>query len=141
MLRSRDRGVPVFWLPEELTRGTPLTASARGQLAGQVTGALRRSSRAVLGIGRPAVSGPSVAVQLAAALTEVAQAVLAGTDVGHVYAEGGATAVRLARRMGWTRLKVVREIAPGVVTAVAGERRWLLTVKPGSYPWPKAVVG
>jgi uncharacterized protein YgbK (DUF1537 family) len=106
-----------------------------------VTGALRRSSRAVLGIGRPAVSGPSVAVQLAAALTEVAQAVLAGTDVGHVYAEGGATAVRLARRMGWTRLKVVREIAPGVVTAVAAERRWLLTVKPGSYPWPKAVVG
>ncbi|HLP77694.1 MAG TPA: hypothetical protein VK327_12340, partial [Candidatus Paceibacterota bacterium] len=57
-----------------------------------------------------------------------------------VYAEGGATAVALMRRMNWHQLKVSQELAPGVATlAVKGKRSTLLTIKPGSYVWPAAV--
>ncbi len=42
--------------------------------------------------------------------------------------------------MGWKRLKVVRELAPGVVTlGTEDAQARLLTLKPGSYTWPKEV--
>jgi hypothetical protein len=42
--------------------------------------------------------------------------------------------------MNWTRMKVLREVAPGVATlAVGSEKPLLLTIKPGSYTWPAAV--
>jgi D-threonate/D-erythronate kinase len=60
--------------------------------------------------------------------------------VDYLYVEGGSTASTLIRRLGWTRLRVDRELAPGVVSLeVQGEHRRLLTVKPGSYRWPDAV--
>jgi hypothetical protein len=48
--------------------------------------------------------------------------------------------VELAHCMGWTRLRVVGELAPGVATLAVGDRDSLrLTIKPGSYVWPDAV--
>jgi hypothetical protein len=39
--------------------------------------------------------------------------------------------------MGWARLEVVRELAPGVaMLAVEGDTNFLLAIKPGSYLWP-----
>ena len=47
----------------------------------------------------------------------------------------------LARGMGWHRLAVKSELAPGVVTlSVIGGGSPLLTIKPGSYAWPEGVV-
>jgi uncharacterized protein YgbK (DUF1537 family) len=58
-------------------------------------------------------------------------------EVGQVYADGGATAAELVWRMGWSRLKLLCERAPGVATlAVAGKKNLWVTIKPGSYPWP-----
>jgi hypothetical protein len=46
------------------------------------------------------------------------------------------------RRLGWTRLTVLRELAPGVVSLRAEEPQAPpLTMKPGSYAWPDAVWG
>jgi uncharacterized protein YgbK (DUF1537 family) len=60
--------------------------------------------------------------------------------LGQVYVEGGATAIALVRRMGWNRLTVLREVAPGVVTlGVGGAPCLWLTVKPGSYRWPDEI--
>jgi len=93
-----------------------------------------------LEIGLQPVSDPRVSRQLANQLVELVRAVLLRAHVKHVYAEGGATGVSLMRGMNWTRLRVVREIAPGVVTfQVVGDRHCLLTLKPGSYLWPKEV--
>ena len=54
-----------------------------------------------------------------------------------IFAEGGATAAELVRRMNWPRLEVRYEWATGVATlAVADENTRWLTIKPGSYSWP-----
>ena len=95
----------------------------------------------ILQVGLPPVRDVSLAELLATHLVRVAEAVLRKADVGHVFAEGGATAVALARRMGWRRLAVKSELAPGVVTlSVIGGGSPLLTIKPGSYAWPAAIV-
>jgi uncharacterized protein YgbK (DUF1537 family) len=68
------------------------------------------------------------------------ESLLGRAAIDHLYVEGGSTASALIRRLGWTRLTVNRELAPGVVSLeVQGEQRRRLTVKPGSYRWPDAV--
>jgi uncharacterized protein YgbK (DUF1537 family) len=62
-------------------------------------------------------------------------------DIHHVYAEGGATAARLAEAMGWKQLRAVRELAPGVATMVPeASPATYLTIKPGSYQWPEGLL-
>ena len=70
-------------------------------------------------------------------VVRVAEKVLRRAKISRVFAEGGATAAELVRRIDWSRLEVVRELAPGVATlAVEGDENFLLTIKPGSYVWP-----
>jgi hypothetical protein len=40
--------------------------------------------------------------------------------------------------MGWRRMRVIEEVAPGIATMVADNRSHLrFTIKPGSYVWPE----
>ncbi|HEU0040330.1 MAG TPA: four-carbon acid sugar kinase family protein [Verrucomicrobiae bacterium] len=140
LVESRRRGVPVFGLPEELARGAEFTAEKREPLAARVAETIGTSPRVILEVGLQPVSDPRLSRQLANQLVELVRAVLLRAQAKHVFAEGGATGASLMRGMDWTRLRVVREIAPGVVTfQVVGDRRYLLTLKPGSYLWPKDV--
>jgi uncharacterized protein YgbK (DUF1537 family) len=86
----------------------------------------------------PPVSEAGLAKRLAMHLAQVAERVLRETQVDDVYAEGGATALELVRRMAWTQLTVLRELALGVATLDVGASSGLrLTIKPGTYVWPE----
>lgn len=134
---SREAQLPVFGLPEELATGAELSSESRELLSKQVTEAFQKHRRVVLHVGLPTVRDPAVARRLADHLVDLAEQVLRSVPVTSVFAEGGATAAELVRRMNWPRLEVLHEWAPGVATlAVAdGNTRWL-TIKPGSYSWP-----
>jgi len=134
-------GVPVFSLPNELVIVGAFDATAICALAARVVTALQENSRLILHVGLPQVSDVSLAEMLATHLFRVAAEVLRLAPVGQVFAEGGATATGLAREMGWHRLAVKSELAPGVVTlAVSGGGAELLTIKPGSYQWPGSLI-
>jgi len=133
-----QQGVPVFSLPEQLTTGVSFDAAGMTSLAEQIAAALRFKSRVVLHVGLPQVKDVPQAERLAMYLVRVAETVLRRTSVGHVFSEGGATAAALARHMGWSRLAVTAELAPGVVVlSVISGGGQLLTIKPGSYAWPE----
>ena len=109
-------------------------------LSDQVLAAFQKHSRVILQTGLPPVHEIPSAQRLARHLTRLAEAVLKQSKIGRVYAEGGATAVELVRRMGWTRLTVLREVAPGVATLVVNSEPSLqLTIKPGTYIWPDEI--
>lgn len=131
-------GVPVVSLPERMARLSSLEPAEVIALSDQAVLALRRRSRAILAVGLPQVQEATQGRMLAEQLVRVAKAVLRRIKLGHVFVEGGATAVALARRMGWTRLKVLAELAPGVVdlSVTDGRSQLVLTIKPGSYAWP-----
>jgi uncharacterized protein YgbK (DUF1537 family) len=135
-----QRGVPVFSLPEKLTSDHAFSAHEISALAEAVAAALQANVRAILHVGLQQVRDVSLAESLALHLVRVAEDTLCRAEVGHVFAEGGATAVALARRMGWKRLAVTAELAPGVVTlSVSDGDSRLLTIKPGSYAWPETL--
>ncbi len=137
---ARRAGTPVFSLPRELTWGADFTRPALKAVSDQVLAALQKHSRVILQTGLPPVHEIPFAQRLAGHLTQLAEVVLKKAAIKRVYAEGGATAVDLARRMGWTRLTVLREVAPGVATlAVNGNKSLHLTIKPGTYVWPDEI--
>ena len=54
-----------------------------------------------------------------------------------MYIEGGATAAAAVEAMHWTDFRLAGALAPGVVSLrPAAAPHILLTMKPGSYPWP-----
>ena len=136
---EQERGVAVFGLSEKLLKGEALMAAEVAELAAQITLTLQAEQRVVWQVGLPLTDGH--AEFFGAQLVRVATKVLQHTSGAHVFAEGGATAVALARDMGWTQLRVVGELAPGVATlVVVGDESQRLTIKPGSYAWPADVL-
>ena len=134
---ARECGTPVFSLPLELMWSAEFTPGAAEVISQRVVSMFQSNSRVILNVGLPPVRETSVARRLSDHLVQIAELVLRQVEVGHVYAEGGATAAELVRRMGWARLSALREPAPGVATlAIEGNESQLLTVKPGTYAWP-----
>jgi D-threonate/D-erythronate kinase len=137
---ARACKTPVFSLPSELAWGADFSDPAKEVIARRAVSALNSQPRVILNIGLPSVREPAASRLLTQCLVQLAERVLRGQEVGHVYAEGGATAAALVRRIGWEHLTVLRELAPGVATlAVEGNDALRLTIKPGSYAWPAEV--
>jgi len=137
---AKKQGTPVFSLQSSLAQGAQLEPTDCRELAQEVGTAFDFKRSVILQIGLPQVTSIVVARRLATYLVQVAEEVLRENVVKGLYVEGGATATELVRRMGWTRLRVLRELAPGVVTLAPATAEWLtLTIKPGSYAWGAAM--
>ena len=134
---QRD-GTPVFSMIDSGNKGISLGPAMLEAKAQEAIIAFETHSRVVLAVGRPLIRRPIVARRLAQYLVKIAVRVLERAEVNRVYAEGGATAAEFVRQLGWSRLKVLQELAPGVTTlALADRHAPVLTIKPGSYPgWP-----
>lgn len=138
--QCRRQAVPVIGLPAELARLSKLPRDIRRTVALQIQDAIQAGGRAILQVGLPLIHNRVVARRLTVHLAELAAAVLNSGNVGQVFAEGGETAAALLRRMGWRRLRVRHELAPGVASlSPLGCEFVTLTIKPGSYRWPVSV--
>lgn len=92
----------------------------------------RETNKLMLAVGEPVM--PDTAA-LSEKLIEKALPLLLEPQYLRIGLEGGATAVALIRRMGWTRLEVLPEGYTGVGT-LRPSGGPVLCVKPGSYVWP-----
>jgi uncharacterized protein YgbK (DUF1537 family) len=135
---ARKRRQPVFALPRELMWGVDFSVPAQEAVAERAIAAFENHSRVILCVGLPMVRDLALARRLSEHVVQLAGRVLRRVAVPNVFAEGGATAAELVRRMGWPRLTVLRELAPGVATlAVEDGSEMFLTIKPGTYVWPE----
>jgi uncharacterized protein YgbK (DUF1537 family) len=134
---ARRSKQPVFTLPVELIWGAEFTPATVAAVTRRVVVAFESHSRVILAVGLPNVRQLEVAKRLSRNVVELAERVIKTVPVARVFAEGGATAAELVRRMGWSRLTVEQELAPGVATlTVEHDQPLLLTIKPGTYTWP-----
>jgi uncharacterized protein YgbK (DUF1537 family) len=143
VIAARLSGTPVLSMPRALYDGGDPGAMDRWSSA--VVSALHEAGVVVIAVGDgegdAAVPEVMPGNLLPSRLAEVAATALArwrGTL--HLVVSGGTTASAIVRRLDWALLRVVAEIAPGVVTLAAprtADRS--ITVKPGSYEWPDAL--
>jgi len=137
---SEAAGVMVIGLPELAAETGALTGPQHEELVRRAVSAYESKSRVVLRVGLERVADPLRAARLSSCVVRVAQGVLGQVAVDRVFAEGGATAVELARTLGWGRMRVLRELAPGVAAlGLKGRVPAELTIKPGSYAWPAEI--
>jgi uncharacterized protein YgbK (DUF1537 family) len=137
VMAARRKKKAVVTLPVELIWGAEFSPAAIASITRHAIEAFDSHSRVILAVGLPLVRNAQVAKRFFRNVVEVAGSVIKQVPIAHVYAEGGATASELVQCMGWSRLQVEGELAPGVATlSVGSSQSTLLTIKPGSYAWP-----
>ena len=109
-----------------------------------ILGSLRFHKLAIVAITDPL--DPIRSMALRQSLAASVRSLLLHGDLAdqslHVYIEGGATAAAIAEALEWRTFDVAGALAPGVVTLKPDEaKQILLTIKPGSYPWPPSFPG
>lgn len=98
--------------------------------------ALSQSNIVIAAIGQLVSGKAAVSQALPAFVAEMVKRVLERRPIEDLIIEGGATASRIIRTLGWRRFRVTEEILPGVVRMQVMNQSTSLTVKPGSYPLP-----
>lgn len=139
---SRSRDWPVFSMPTELQSGRGAIGTSLNQWSRRTAAAVRRHSKVLMTVGQAEVPGPGAGGRLESLLAEAAGKVLKSANVGTVCLEGGSTAAAVLNALNWTALEVECEHARGVTAVRAsGVPGPLVILKPGSYAWPRSVLG
>ena len=94
----------------------------------------RENLSVVLAVTHKHLTGKDVAVRIRHAMAAAVKALVEERKPAELVIEGGATAWCCLLQLGWRRLDIIGEAAPGVVT-VMSEAGVRVTLKPGSYPW------
>ncbi|HEX4342701.1 MAG TPA: four-carbon acid sugar kinase family protein [Verrucomicrobiae bacterium] len=137
---ARGLRTPVFSLPIELLWGAEFTGPAVDAIVRRIVTTFQTHRRIILYGGSTVARERIVSRRLVEFLARLAASVLKEVDVKRIHVEGGATSAQLVRQMGWPRMTVSRELAPGVVMlAVDAAHERFLIIKPGSYVWPEMV--
>lgn len=135
---AEARGVPVLRLPLELLDAPVQAEALLSMWAASAVDALQTHPTVIIAIDQPLRREPDLPQKLTGYLGAAVEEILAVTKVDHLLVEGGATAAALIQRLGWARLHVLAEQAPGVVSVEPdGRGSLILTMKPGSYAWPE----
>ncbi len=126
--------IPVCPMPES-NGGLP------ERWGSDIVTALDASGRAVVAVGRAVERLGLSALEIRMQMAVAVQRVIERTTIGELFIEGGATARAILERLGWDTLDVLDEYAPGVVClAVTATPGRIVTLKPGSYPWPEGLL-
>jgi uncharacterized protein YgbK (DUF1537 family) len=134
--------------PTLLLHGTTATPAPSGALRfsglrppppARVRLAIRLRDGAAVAASDLTRNDPRAPARIVAGFGKLAHTLLAAQGYRHLLIAGGATAAAVLHELGWTQLHVVRVWAPGVVSLQSLDAGCLVTVKPGSYPWPAAL--
>jgi D-threonate/D-erythronate kinase len=101
---------------------------------------LKAHSRAAAYIDGPVRNDPRISAAITELFSELACVATKAGDPTHLVVEGGATAAAVAMSLCWRELEVLHVWAPGVVSLTPiASRQHVITMKPGSYPWPATI--
>ena len=84
-------------------------------------------------------TGKESAVHLRTMMAQMARQLVTAHCPDHLVIEGGATAWSTLHVLGWHNFTIVNQLAPGVVQMRA-DCGTVVTLKPGSYPWPSKLL-
>lgn len=138
--QAADSGIPVCSMPDTLFKNTPVDDTLVKQWADVVLKALSTSDRVIIAISQKTVRDSQLAENLRIKTADLVKKILNTAEIRELFIEGGATAEAILRILGCFRFDVLAEYAPGVVQMrIAGDKEQYVTIKPGSYPWPKEI--
>jgi len=137
---ARSFGIKVCPMPDPLLDNATPIRSLIDQWVEDVIDVLSADRQVIIAIPQPVVKDAQLAHKLCKYMATLVESVIGRATIRELILEGGATAEVVLSRLGWTTLKVLGEYGPGVVQLCMSVRENLLvTIKPGSYPWPEEI--
>ena len=138
--QAEREGIPVCRMPEELMEPKSNSDEFLEGWQRQISACLRKRKLVIAAIGLPRSNDPLAPSRIIDHLLELTKKLLHEQKIEHLWIEGGATASSIIRGHNWNFLKTLHEWERGVVSLTTGNKdEPILTIKPGSYPWPKDV--
>lgn len=112
----------------------------RAPSAVRVAAALRQRRAVAVAATSLTIGDPLAPPIVARNFGELARSLRDKGAFRHLLVAGGATAASVLHALGWNRLEVIRLWGPGVVSLrPVAAPDFLVTLKPGSYPWPESI--
>lgn len=127
-------------MPDEVFNSVKDGESSFQNWIDQVISAINKFDKAVVSIKQPIISNSKFAVKLRESTAYLVENVLDTINIDELVIEGGATASSVLHRVNLIRFRPLQEFAPGVIRMKVEDKPNLyLTMKPGSYSWPKEI--
>lgn len=109
--------------------------------AGELADFWKKEGRMILTLGNKSIQFENSSKVLKERMALVLQSILEKCEIDELFIEGGATTFAVLLKQGWISLVPVQEFSPGVVRMKVSQGSNLyLTMKPGSYLWPKTIL-
>ena len=134
----KNSNCPVFLFPNKLLEDQ-IEISLLEDFSAQIIGTFLKSKRAVLRVSNTLFKQKERIIFLKARMSMITKGVLAALNVNELFIEGGATTYAVLTAMDWTTFIPISELAPGVIRMKHHNSSQHITIKPGSYHWPKGL--
>jgi uncharacterized protein YgbK (DUF1537 family) len=107
---------------------------------GEVIDSFEKSKSIIVAINQPIELKKGTAMRLRDLTALLVERVLDKVNVEELFIEGGATTSAIVRKAGFKKFMPIQEVAPGVIRMKVEEKpNMYITLKPGSYIWPKII--
>ncbi|MFC2133978.1 four-carbon acid sugar kinase family protein [Bacteroidota bacterium] len=139
---AKKHGCCVSEIPVELFKNNGEPEKYIEQWAYEIVNMIRKCSRVIVAINRPYIRLDSFSHQIRNYQATAVQKALQVVDVNELIIEGGATVSSVLNKVGIQKFIPTQELSHGVVRMKVEDKSDLyLTIKPGSYKWPKVLWG
>ena len=136
--QSKKKGISVCEIPCGLKHSEDLSEYCLQTWKNNILHAFSLSGTVVVAINKPVSKLPRIAELLSDFMAKLVMMVVKSEHIEELLIEGGATASCILKYLGWNEFTPVGEIVLGVVRMQVNRHSHIcITVKPGSYPWPK----
>ncbi|MBD8488566.1 four-carbon acid sugar kinase family protein [Echinicola sp. CAU 1574] len=136
--KAVEKGVHLSEMPEPLMEEVfnPVGMDA---WVYDVAEGLNEGDRVIMAYGKKKVKFSDYPAVLKKRTAKAVARVIEEVPVRELLLEGGATTCAVIEELALGALIPMQELSPGVVRLKVMDRDMVLTIKPGSYPWPEAV--
>jgi len=130
---------PVSYMPVDIVKLTNPPEGLFEEWADEVASLINLHKKAVVAISDDAVIG-STAVGLREKIARLVEKVFQKALIKELLIEGGSTAAAIIKQLNFNQFYPIQEFSTGVIRMkVENNGGLFLTLKPGSYDWPKSI--
>lgn len=134
---ARENGLPIFPIPSALLHADETFETSVQTWAEHIRRALLTHGLAITFVDHPLDHDPRIPTAIRRSFARMVTLLDQRRAFHHLLVDGGATAAAVTRSLAWHQLATAGVWAPGVVSLQPlAAPDVLLTLKPGSYPWP-----
>ena len=137
---ANEAGPHVCYMPEKLFNREKGFERALIEWADKVANTISQHGKAIVAVEHPVISEQAVSNWIKYNFAVLVKETFERTTINELIIEGGSTASAVLCNMGLTRLTPLYQFQQGVIRMKVENIPGLnLTLKPGSYTWPKTV--